>query len=69
MFTSVLASLRLLAQIFAQAKSLYAFYEANKNEKWFQDSSKTFEELTKPNATVEEKKKAVSDLAKLWGNI
>lgn len=69
MFASILASLQLLAQIFEQAKSLYAFYQANQTEKWFQDSMKVLSELTKPGRTEAEKKQAIIDLAKSWGGL
>jgi len=67
--TEFLASLKLFAELLKQMQALWAFYKANQKEKWFQDSIQTFNELTKPNATLEEKKKAISDLGKLWAGV
>lgn len=64
--TEWLASIKLFAELLKQVQTLWAFYKANQKEKWFTDSMKTFNELTNAK-TVEEKKKAISDLADLWG--
>ena len=66
--TEIFASLKLFMELLSAAKKLWAFVQANKTEQWFQQSSKTFEELTKEGATENEKKKAISDLARLWGS-
>jgi len=63
------ATLKSFLELVKLFQSAWVFYKANQKELWFQNSVTTFNELTKPDATVEQKKKAISDLAKLWGSV
>lgn len=47
-------------------KSLIAFVEANKDEKWFKDSASVMTQI-KAAQTEDEYKKVAKDLRDLWG--
>lgn len=57
-------ALELLKEVVSGAKAFAAWIEANKNEKWFQDSAATFSEWRKAK-TPEEKKRAAEELRDL----
>ena len=67
--TGWLASIKLFMELLTQAKALYAFYQKNREEQWFQSSLKIFNELSRQDRTIDEKKKSISDLAKLLGDM
>lgn len=58
-------SLELVKEIISGAKSLAQWVEANKNEKWFQDSAELFKGL-RAAKTPEEKKHAAEALRDLF---
>lgn len=64
----IIASIKLFMELLSQARALYSFYKANQNEKWFQDSIATFKALNEAKS-VDEKKKAISNLADLWSRV
>ncbi len=45
MLTAIIDGLHLIRQIIDGLKTVFAFIEANKEEKWFQESAKTFTQL------------------------
>lgn len=64
--SEIFAAIRMLYELFMGAKALMNFVEANKNEKWFQDSAVTIAKL-KAAKTEDEYKQVAKDLRDLWG--
>jgi hypothetical protein len=62
---ALLAWAKVIQELVAGAKALAAFVEANKNEKWFQDSTQVFQELKKAQ-TPEEMREVAKKLRDLW---
>lgn len=58
-FEAFIAAIKLINQAIQGAKTLVAWVEANRNEKWFQDSIAIFNDaskaINKPAVTPEEK--------------
>lgn len=63
-----LDGIAIVKEIIEGVKWLINFVKENKNEQWFRDSTTTFKQLQGAK-TDEEKRKAVSDLAKLIGRL
>ena len=73
MVQEILAAIKLVAAIIDGAKAIMALINANKDEKWFQESAKAFTEFRDKlnNAQSKEEKddaakKMARDLAQLW---
>lgn len=64
----ILSALSLLKSLVDGAKALFGMIEANKNEAWFQESSKVFTKLREAK-TDEDRKKVGRELADLWRGV
>jgi len=67
--TEFYASLKGFLELIKLVQSLWKFYQANKTERWFKDSTRVCTDLAKPDRTIEQKKKSISDLADLLGGM
>lgn len=69
----LLEILKLVLELIRGAKDLAAFVEANREEKWFQDSSATFSELRKvindPSLTKEQRSQKYRDAGRGIGDL
>lgn len=63
-----MAALGAIRSILAAAKSIIAFVEENKNERWFQQASETFSRLREAK-TSEERKRLAKDISRLIGSM
>lgn len=57
----LLAAFQAINKLIDGAKALIAFYEKHKNEKWFQDYGAAVEEISKPEMSEEEAKRAFAN--------
>jgi hypothetical protein len=65
---SIVAALQLLLELIKAVKWFTAWYSDNKDQAWFKESTRVFRQLQAAKSD-EEKKRAVSDLAKLIGSM
>ena len=66
--TGILTALGLVKDIIEMVRGLSAFISKSRQDRWFRESAKTFKMLTEAK-TEEQRKHAVSELARLWSNI
>ena len=64
----ILAALGLIKEVLDGAKAFAGFVKESRNEAWFQQSAQVFSKMATAK-TPDERKKVVSDLARLWGGI
>lgn len=67
MIGQIFAAIGFLREIFDTIKSLMAFIEKNKNEKWFNDWSAAFKDFTQK--TPEERKDLAKSIRDLLGGL
>jgi hypothetical protein len=65
---NLLAALGALKSILDGLRAIMRFVEENRQEAWFQESSKVFQRI-RDAKTPEERKAVASDLAKLLGSL
>jgi hypothetical protein len=64
----ILAAFGLIREILDGAKSLAILYKNSRDEAWFQESGRVFAKMAEAKSE-DERRKVVSDLAKLWGGL
>lgn len=64
----ILTAVQLLKELVDGIKSLAAYIDKAKEDKWFQESAVVFSKLREAQ-TEEDRKNAAKDLARLWGSV